>query len=65
MPWDPYENHRPNPCKDCPDRYPACSARCKKPEHVKWVAEQEKIREARKNYRVSIYAKRETVQRKR
>lgn len=43
-------NHRPNPCKGCPDRYPACSDHCRKPSFLTWKAEQQKIREARRAY---------------
>jgi hypothetical protein len=28
-----------NPCKDCPDRYPACSGHCKKPEYLAYREE--------------------------
>lgn len=43
-------NGRHNPCKGCKDRYPACSAHCQKPEFLAWQEEQDKIREARRNY---------------
>lgn len=43
-------NQRYNPCKGCPDRYPACSGHCQKPAFLEWKAEQEKIRQARKAY---------------
>lgn len=43
-------SERYNPCKGCPDRYRACSDHCKKPEYLKWKAEQETIRKNRKNY---------------
>lgn len=46
-----YQNDRYNPCHKCPDRYPACSGHCQKPEFLEWKAEQEKIRKARKDYR--------------
>lgn len=36
------------PCKDCPDRYPACSDHCKKPEFIAWKEEQARIREAKR-----------------
>ena len=58
-------NHRPTPCKGCPDRYTACSDHCKKPEYLAWKAEQEKIREARRNYRSPVYVRQESVNRKR
>ena len=48
-------NTRYNPCKGCPDRYPACSAKCKKPEFLEWQAEQEKIRQNRKRYNSPIW----------
>ncbi|MBQ7001713.1 MAG: hypothetical protein IJN67_11835 [Oscillospiraceae bacterium] len=44
-------NDRPCPCRGCPDRYPACSDHCRKESFLAWKAEQQKIREARKNYR--------------
>ena len=59
------ENERPNPCKDCLDRYPACSDHCKKPEKLAWKAEQEKIRENRKNYRSPAWIRRESLIRRR
>lgn len=46
---------RPNPCKDCSDRYPGCSDHCKKPEHKAWEAEQQLIRENKKSYRSPIW----------
>lgn len=46
-----YQNDRYNPCHKCPDRYPACSGHCQKPEFLEWKEEQEKIRKARKDYR--------------
>lgn len=36
------------PRKDCPDRYPACSDHCKKPEFIAWKEEQARIREAKR-----------------
>ena len=30
----PLWNDRYNPCKGCPDRYPACSGKCEKPEFL-------------------------------
>ena len=65
MPWDPYENKRPNPCKGCTDRVPGCQDHCRKPDHLAWKAEQEKIKEARHNYRPPIYVKRESILHKR
>lgn len=48
-----------NPCKGCPDRYPACSGHCTKPDYIAYRTEQEKIKTARKKYRPSIWAKSE------
>lgn len=45
-----FHNKRYNPCKGCPDRYPACSDHCEKPNFLEWKAEQKKIREARNAY---------------
>lgn len=50
---------RENPCKGCPDRYPACSDHCQKPAFLKWKAEQKKIRENRRNYRASAWCREE------
>ena len=43
-------NERYNPCKGCPDRYPACSGRCRKPAFLARQKEQEIIRENRRKY---------------
>lgn len=43
------------PCKDCPDRYLACSDRCKKPEYLEWKQKQATIRENRKNYQTPVW----------
>ena len=43
-------NGRFNPCKDCPDRYTACSDHCHKPEFLTWKAEQETIRKNKAAY---------------
>lgn len=43
-------NGRFNPCKDCPDRYIACSDHCPKPDFQAWKQEQERIRAARREY---------------
>lgn len=43
-------SNRPNPCQGCSDRYRACRDHCKKPEYLKWKAEQETIRKNRRNY---------------
>ena len=61
----PFNNERYNPCKDCPDRYPACSDYCKKPEHLAWRVEQEKIRENQKKYQYPIWKHGERDSRKR
>lgn len=42
-------SNRYNPCKGCPDRYPACSAHCKKPEYLDWKEEQAAIKRNRDN----------------
>ena len=34
------------PCRDCEDRYPGCSDRCKKEEFKAWKALEEKRKEA-------------------
>ena len=44
---DTIRSQRNIPCKGCPDRYPACSDHCKKPEYIAWKAEQNRIREAK------------------
>ena len=41
---------RHNPCMGCPDRYPACSDHCEKPEFNAYKAEQAKIKENRGKY---------------
>lgn len=58
-------NGRPNPCRGCPDRYPGCSDHCTKSEHLDWKAEQEKIRENRKNYQAPAWVRRESLNRRR
>lgn len=46
-PWrDSGGRNRP-PCGSCPDRNPACSDRCRKPEYLGWKAEKEKIARAK------------------
>lgn len=59
------DNERSNPCRGCPDRYPACSDHCQKPEKLDWSAEQEKIRQNRKNYRSPTWIRRESLIRRR
>ena len=36
------------PCMNCPDRYPACSDHCKKPEFLAQKERNERLREARR-----------------
>lgn len=50
-----------SPCKGCPDRYPACSDHCKKPEYLKWCAEKELIDKNRKAYNKELWAHTETT----
>lgn len=50
MPSDLLKSGRKNPCWGCPDRYSACSDHCRKPDFLKWKAEQAKIREARRKF---------------
>lgn len=38
------------PCKDCRDRYPACSDHCQKPEFLEWRMKLETVRKNRKEY---------------
>ena len=52
-------NDRYNPCKGCPDRYPACSGHCEKPEYLAHKEEQEKIRAARRAYYSPVWANEE------
>lgn len=49
-------NQRPTPCKGCPDRYPACSDHCRKPEYLAWREEMDRIRKARQDYRSPAWA---------
>lgn len=51
----PFPNNRYNPCKGCLDIYPACSDHCRKPERLKWLQEQETIRQNKKNYQCPIW----------
>ena len=57
---DTIRSNRDNPCNGCPDRYPACSDHCKKPAYLKYRAEQDRIRKARKAYYSSIWNRPET-----
>lgn len=52
---DIIRSDRYNPCHGCPDRYPACSDHCQKPEFLEWKAEQQRIREARRAYLPPIW----------
>lgn len=52
-------NHRYTPCKGCPDRYPACSDHCQKPEYLAWREEQARIKKAKDNYRQTSWARAE------
>lgn len=46
-PWrDSGGRDRP-PCQGCPDRKPACSDHCKKPEFLAWKEQKRKITRAR------------------
>ena len=45
-----FNNYRKNPCKGCPDRYPACSDHCQKPDFLKWKEEQALIRKNKQAY---------------
>ena len=45
-----FRSQRHNPCQGCPNRYPACSGHCQSPAFLKWKAEQQRIREARRAY---------------
>ena len=38
------------PCRDCSDRYTACSDKCKKKEFIEWKTELRHIKENRKAY---------------
>lgn len=50
---------RKNPCYKCPDRYPACSGHCQKPEFLAWKEEQALIRKNRQNYAPPAWIKEE------
>lgn len=41
---------RKAPCKGCPDRYPACSDHCRKPEYLEWREELEQTRRNREKF---------------
>ena len=53
--FDPIRSGRPNPCNGCEFRYPACSARCTRPEKLDYDEEQRIIRENRKKYQCPIW----------
>ena len=59
---DTIRETRYNPCKGCPDRYPACSAHCKKDAYLKWKAEQETIRRNRKAYNEGAWFREEVYE---
>lgn len=40
------------PCMNCPDRYPACSDHCKKPEFLAQKERNERLREAMRQARL-------------
>jgi hypothetical protein len=64
MPWDEFASKRPIPCKDCPDRYLACSDHCQKPVYLAWKAEREKIKQARRDYKAPAWVRRECLNRR-
>ena len=39
------------PCLGCPDKVPACSGWCDKPEYLRWKEKQETIRRNRSRHR--------------
>lgn len=49
-----------SPCHHCPDRYPACSDHCRKPEYIAYREEQAKIKAARKKYIAPAWARGES-----
>ena len=55
---------RRGPCKDCPDRYFACSDHCRKPDFLAWKQEQNTIRENKRNYRSPAWASEEPYQKR-
>jgi hypothetical protein len=55
MPRPPQITRESSPCKDCPERFIACSDRCPKDERGEYgykafKASNEKVKEARRNY---------------
>ena len=55
---------RNNPCKGCPDRYPACSDHCTKDAFLKWKAEQDLIRKNRKAYNEGCWYREEPYEKR-
>ena len=53
-------SQRPNPCKDCKERYISCQDKCQKPERLAWLAEMKKINENRRKYQSPAWARRES-----
>ena len=49
------------PCHGCPDRYPACSDHCDKPEYLEWLAKKALVDKNRKAYEYSSYIYNEKV----
>lgn len=43
------------PCKDCPDRYTACSDHCRKPAFLKWKQKKAIIRKNQEKYICPIW----------
>lgn len=44
-------NRKASPCRGCPDRFPACSDHCRKPEYLAYREEQARIKAAKEAYR--------------
>ena len=44
-----------NPCNGCPDRYPGCADRCRKPEYLAYREELERIKKARAAYQSPVW----------
>lgn len=40
------QNDKKNPCHNCPDRHPGCSADCEKPEYLEYKRKEKEKREA-------------------
>jgi hypothetical protein len=43
-----------SPCYGCPDRYPACSGHCKKPEYIEWCEKRDLVKKNRKAYEKEV-----------